>query len=440
MTDASTPERPAAPWLRRLVLVEPGELAALAWSALMIFLVFASYNIMRPVREAFGVERGADDLPSLITATLIVMVLATPVYGWLVSRLPRRRFVTLVYRFFVVNLLAFFLVFRAAPDDWKLWLGYGFYVWLSVFNLFVVSVFWALMADLWSSTQAKRLFGAIGVGATLGVIAGSAFTTFMVEHVGRLWLLLIAGAILEASVWCIRPITRSPGPAGAGPGGPARSADPEPAPGALAGLRYALRSPYLIAISGYMLCYTMCSTFLYLKVGDAVSATIADRDARAAFYASITLWTNILTLVTQVFLTARLVRWVGVGIALTAVPIVTIAGFIVLGRSDDWGLPILGTVFAFNVARNWTNYAVSRPSREMLFSVLPREAKYKAKPFIDTFVYRSGDALGAWSPKWLAKVLVPLWAGAVAIGAIGLALGLVLGAMRSRRESAPNAS
>ncbi|HBS27893.1 MAG TPA: MFS transporter [Phycisphaerales bacterium] len=415
-------------WLGRVALVRPGEGAALVWSASWVFLLMASYFILRPVRESFGVERGADDLPALITATLVVMTLSQPVFGWVVSRLPRRRFIPLVYRFFGLNLLAFFALFHALPDGAaRLWLGYGFYVWLSVFNLFVVSVFWGFMADVWTPEQGRRLFGFIGVGATLGVIAGSWFTSALADDIGRVNLMLVSLVLLEASVWAMVGAARRFGVRAE------RGAKPDLSPGAMDGLRQVFASPYLLAISAYMLCFTVCSTFLYLKVGEVVSAEITDRNARVAYYADLRLWENVLTLLTQVFLTARIIRAVGVGPALTAVPLVTIAGFFVLGRAEAWGLPMLSTVFVFSVARGWTNYAVSKPSKEMLFSIVSRDEKYKAKPFIDTFVYRGGDALGAWAPRWLASAGVALWGGAAAVGAIGLGLGLALGLMRERR-------
>lgn len=424
--------------LRRALLIEPDEWRPAVWSAAYVFLLFTSYSIMRPVRESFGIERGADKLPSLITATLIAMLIATPIFGWLVSRFPRRRFIPLVYRFFALNILAFFAFLHVAPADLRVQAGYAFYVWLSVFNLFVVTVFWGLMADVWTSAQAKRLFGPIGVGATLGVIAGSSATAFLIEHIGptqdsaRANLLLLAAILLEAAVWCMLRVVRFfPRDLPSTGRSPARAFD---------GLKSVARSPYLLGISGYMLAYTICSTFLYLKVGDVVDASITDRAQRVAFYARIALVTNILTLATQLFLTAHLIRLVGIGVALTAVPLVTIGGFIALDHAPEWGIPALTAVFVFSVARSWTNYAVSRPSREMLYSVLSRDDKYKAKSFIDTFVYRSGDALGAWGPKWLAAAGASLAAGAVIIGACGLVLGLVLGSMRRKRAQSSSAS
>ncbi len=431
------PTEPAAPTtlLQRLIMLRPGEARPLLWSVAGGYLLFTAQFIVRPLRETFGIERGADKLPGLITATLIAMLLATPIFGWLVSRLPRRRFIPIAYRFFLVNMLIFFALVRwkdHLPDlgeGHPLTVGNVFYVWYSIFNLFVVSVFWGLMADVWSSGQSKRLFGLIGVGATVGVICGSAFTALLVGSIGHANLLLVSAVLLEGSALCLLRVAACFGLT-------AKSAPtPEPGPGALAGLRAVARSPYLLAICGYMLVYTVCSTFLYLKVGEVVSATIADRGQRTAFYAQISLWSNILTLVTQIFLTGRLVRSLGVGITLTAVPLVTIAGFVVLGRAEAWGLALLPTVFAFNVARNWTNYAVSRPSREMLYAVLTPDEKYKAKPFIDTFVYRGGDAIGAWAPSWLARAGIAMWSGAVVIGAVGLGLGLLLGVMRARKDS-----
>lgn len=421
-------------------MLQPGEARPLLWSVAGGFLLFTAQFVARPIRETFGIERGADKLPGLITATLIAMLVAVPIFGWLVSRLPRRRFIPIAYRFFLLNMLVFFALVRwkdRLPDlgeGHPLTVGNVFYVWFSVFNLFVVSVFWGLMADVWSGRQSKRLFGLIGVGATLGVICGSAFTALLVRHIGHANLLLVSAVLLEGSALCLLRVAscfglkRDSAPT------------PEPGPGALAGLRAVARSPYLLAICGYMLVYTICSTFLYLKVGEVVSAAITDRGDRTAFYARITLWSNILTLATQALLTGRLTRWLGVGIMLAAVPLVTIAGFIVLGQAEAWGLALLPTVFAFNVARNWTNYAVSRPSREMLYAVLTPDEKYKAKPFIDTFIYRGGDALGAWGPDWLARAGVAMWGGAVMIGAIGLGLGLLLGLMRARKDGPLSAS
>lgn len=430
--DGPEDRKGAAPrLLRRVFGLRAGEASALLLSGLYIFLVLCSYSILRPVRESFGVERGADDLPALITATLIVMTLATPLFGWLVSRLPRRRFIPIVYRFFALNLLGFFAAFHLLPEAARLWLGYGFYVWLSVFNLFVVSVFWAFMADVWTAGQGKRLFGLMAVGATLGVITGSWFTGAFVGSIGRINLMLISVVLLECAVWAMLGVAARFGVTAT------PASRPETSPGAVEGLKQVFASPYLATISAYMLCFTVCSTFLYLKVGEVVSGEISDRNARAAFYANITLWTNILTLVTQVLLTGRIIRAAGIGVALTAVPIVTIAGFVVLGRAEQWGLPLLTTVMVFSIARGWANFAVSRPSREMLYSVITRDEKYKAKPFIDTFVYRGGDALGAWMPTWLAKAGLAMWGGAVVIGAIGFVLGLALGAMRSRRATEP---
>jgi AAA family ATP:ADP antiporter len=295
--------------LRRLVLLDEGEAPALLWSALYFFLLLFGFYLLRPVREAMGIARGADKLPWLMTGTLLAMALANPAFAALVSRLPRRRFIPRTYRFFALNMLAFFLAFRLLPNHGGAALGYAFYIWLSVFNLFVVSVFWGLMSDVWTEVQGKRLFGFIAMGGTLGAIAGAAVTGALTKGVALgglalkvepLSLLLLSMLTLELAVQCVKRL------AAIFHLGDVAHGEREPGPGLLEGLRLIATSRYLQLICAYMLLFTVTSTFLYLEQGRIVAGAFRDTASRTAAFAQLDLWVNVLTLATQVFLTGRL--------------------------------------------------------------------------------------------------------------------------------------
>jgi AAA family ATP:ADP antiporter len=405
--------------LRRLVLLEQGEAPALLWSALYFFLLLFGFYLLRPVREAIGIARGADKLPWLMTGTLLAMVLANPAFATLVSRLPRRRFIPLTYRFFALNMLAFFLAFRFLPNHGGPALGYLFYIWLSVFNLFVVSVFWGLMSDVWSEAQGRRLFGFIATGGTLGAIAGAALTGALTKgfavgafhfKVDPLSLLLLSLLTLEGAVLCVKRL------ADIFQLGDVAHGAREPGPGPLAGLRLVLTSRYLQLICAYMLLFTITSTFLYLQQGAIVERTFTGTAARTAAFARIDLWVNVLTLATQVLLTGRIILAFGIPVVLAILPVLSLAGFGAL-----WLWPSFGVLVLFQVLRRGLHYAVDRPAREVLYIPLGPEERYKAKPFIDTFIYRGGDLLGVWAPTAFAALAIPV--GLAAVGCSGLWLG-----------------
>lgn len=411
--------------LRRLVLLEEGEAPALAWSALYFFLLLAGYYLLRPVREAMGIARGADTLPWLMTGTLVAMVLVNPAFAALVSRLPRRRFIPLVYHAFALSLVGFFLGFRLLPGHGGVALGYAFYIWLSVFNLFVVSVFWGLMSDVWSQEQGQRLFGFIATGGTVGALVGASLTRALTHGLGwGAWhvrvdppvLLLVSALTLEAAVLCVHRL------AAHFRLGDATQAPREPGPGALEGLRLVATSRYLQLICLYILLYAVTSTFLYLQQGAIVARTFASTADRTAAFAHIDAWVNGLSLVTQVFLTGRLIRAFGVPTALVALPLLTLSGFGAL-----WLWPTFGVLALFQVLRRGIHYAVDRPARELLYIPLGPEVRYKAKPFIDTFIYRAGDLLGVWAPAALTAVAVPVGLAAMGCSGLWFGSGLALG-------------
>ena len=402
--------------LRRLVLLEEGEVPALFWSTAYFFLLLFGFYLLRPVREAIGIARGADKLPWLMTGTLLAMALANPAFAAVVSRLPRRRFIPRAHRFFALNMLAFFLAFRFLPHHGGAALGYAFYIWLSVFNLFVVSVFWGLMSDVWSEAQGKRLFGFIATGGTLGAIAGAALTGALTKGIvvgGRrlgldpMSLLLLSMLTLELAVQCVRRL------AAIFQLGNAAHGTREPGPRPLEGLRLIATSRYLQLICAYMLLFTITSTFLYLQQGAIVERAFSGTAARTAAFARIDLWVNGLTLATQVLLTGRILTGLGIPGVLALLPALTLAGFGAL-----WIWPTFGVLALFQVLRRGLHYAVDRPAREILYIPLGPEERYKSKPFIDTFIYRGGDLLGAWAPSALAAVAIPV--GLAAVGCSGL--------------------
>ena len=409
----------------RLVAVERGEFKAALLSAAYFFFVLCSYYVLRPIRDEMGVAGGVDNLPWLFTGTLVVMLVANPLFAAVVARYPVRRFIPLTYRFFGLNLLVFWAVLTLAGDAADVWVGRAFFVWLSVFNLFVVSVFWAFMADNWNTARAKRLFGFIAVGGTLGAIVGAGVTALLAAAAGPTNLLLVSVVLLEAAVQCARRFRGSDAPAAA-------ALDQGPIGGGVfAGIAHVARSPYLLGICAYMLLYTVAATVLYFQQAEIAASQFDDRIARTQFFAGIDLAVNVLTVVVQVFLTARVIAWFGVGATLAVLPALFVVGFIGLGT---W--PTVAVLVAFQVLRRAGNFALARPARETLYTVVSREDKYKAKNLIDTFVYRAGDQVGAWGYAALTATglgLAGIAFAAAPLAALWVAVAVWLGRAQARR-------
>ncbi len=438
--------------LQRVVDVREDEVRVLLLSCAYFFLILASYYIIRPLRDEMGVAGGVRNIPWLFTGTLVGMLIFHPPFAALVARLPRQRFISITYRFFMANLLIFFVLLKLTPESQSVWAGRAFFIWTSVFNLFVVSVFWSFMADVYRLGQGKRLFGFIGVGGTIGAIVGSAITVGLAERLGPINLLIASIVLLELGVRCVNGLSayfsdsakpHSPAPAG-GATVPleeealrqrekttAASSETPIGGAVLAGITSVMRSPYLLGIVGYMLLYTVAATFLYIQQADVIEQAFSDRAQRTVVFAKIDLAVNVLTVLTQVFLTGRIIKLLGVGVTLTLLPAVCIVGFTNLGL-----MPTLGVLVVFQVLRRASNYAVARPTRETLYTVVPREDKYKAKNFIDTFVYRGGDQIGAWSyalMQWLGLGLAAIAFVAVPICGLWLLIGLWLGREQSAK-------
>src|SRR5947209_10874824 len=375
--------------LGRVINVRREELPVLFWCWLYIFAVLSSYYIMRPIRDEMGVAGGVNNLPWLFTGTLVGMLLVNLPFAWLVKTLPRDRFIPLAYRFFAANIVLFAVALYLAESAQTIWIGRVFFIWVSVYNLFVVSIFWQLNVDLFSPEQGKRLFGFLAAGATVGALVGSTVTASLARHVPPMALLLGAAVLLEVAVFAAGRLSRLSPSLHRRPGG-----ENEHRPiggGVLSGITHAVSSPYLLNVSLFLLLFAITSTILYFQQAGIVSQSFTDRGAQTAFFATVDQLVNALTLVIQLFLTGRLLAWFGVALDLGFLPAMTMIGFGALAVT-----PTLGAIAAFQVLRRAGDYAIARPTREVLFTVVPREDRYKAKSFIDTFVYRLGDQVGAW--------------------------------------------
>ena len=413
-------------FLGRLAQIRPGEAPVLGWAWLYIFSVLSSYYIMRPIRDQMGVAGGVNNLQWLFTGTLIGMLVLNIPYAFLVKTLPRTRFITVTYRFFAANILLFAIALHFADAEQTIWIGRAFFIWISIFNLFVVSVFWALIVDTFNSEQGKRLFGFIAAGATIGAITGSSITATLARHVPTPFLLVGAIMLLEVAVFSVRHLSRLSEALNARP----QEAAGQPiGGGVLAGITHPFKSAYLANVSLFILLFAITATFLYFQQASLVRDNFHDRGAQTAFFAQIDLVVNVITLVVQLFFTGRIVGILGVGVTLAILPALTLLGFGALAA-----LPAVSTLVVFQVLRRSSDYAIARPTREVLYTVVPREDRYKAKSFIDTVVYRGGDQVGAWAYALIA--MTGFGSALMATIAIGLAVvWLINGLWLGRRQA-----
>ena len=365
--------------------------AAFVWSFLYFFSLLTAYFILRPIRDAMGIASGVDFLPWLFSATFVVMLVVMPVYGALVSRFPRRKFIPYVYLFFILNLLLFwyFFAYNIRMDI----VAQIFFVWLSVFNVFVVSIFWSFMVDIYKSDDSKALFGLIASGGTIGGIAGPSIVTLFTETIGTESLLLISAAILLFAIFCVfklvalrkekigntDEINETENKAGAIGGG------------VWAGVIEVLKSRYLVGISALVFLLSLTATFAYFQQGSLIYEAYPQTDERVQVFGQIDLYVSMIALVFQVFVAGPVLSSFGVKGGIIILPIVTFVGFLLLSIS-----PTIGVFVIFQTIRRASEYGMFVPSRENLFSVVSREQKYKSKNFIDTVVFRGGDVANGW--------------------------------------------
>jgi AAA family ATP:ADP antiporter len=428
--------------------VTRSELRSASWSAALHGAALGAWYFIRPVRDEIGSHHNAVLTP-MTTATFAVMLVVMPLYAWIVKHATRRQLVPGVYGFFAATLVFFWASLRNAPAGTHVWIERAFYVWASVFNLFLVSVLWGLFADVFTQAQGKRLFGYIAAGGSLGGIVGSAAASMVLVPPGALaWMkmsrssmLLVAAAALVVSTLAVRGVRVAP----------SIESQPQPAPppdetpirGTVwQALLAPFQSAYLFGICAYLFLYALTSTFLSFHQSHIVAAAISDRGSRAALFARMDLIVNTVTLLAQLFLASRAMLRLGVAITLCITPALTIAGFVLLAAA-----PVLMVVVSFQVARRIANFAMARPAREVLFTIVPRQDKYKAKTFIDTFIYRGGDTVSSWAYsglEWLGLRLTGVAMAAAVFSAGWLAVAGVLGrshqrAIREMEASAPPA-
>ena len=403
---ASTSDSEQPSLFGRVFGLQKHEYVAVAWSFAYFFCVLSSYYILRPVREAMAVGSGPNTIPWLFFGTFVTMLIATPIFGWVASRYPRRQFLPWVYLFFISNILVFWLVFSIAigKESDHVWLGRAFFVWLSVFNLFVVSVFWSFMADIYTREQGRRLFGIITAGGSIGALIGGGATSILVVPIGFQNLFPIAATLLLIAIFCITRLRNwveqshvhdviataaSKKPLGGNP---------------FSGITHVFSSKYFTGIAISSIIASLLGTALYMFMAQLVEQAIPSADEQTRFFSNINNATNALALLGQLFVVRHVVRRFGIGVSMSLLPIASVAGFILLAIE-----PTLAIVAFITVMRRALGFGFSKPTTDMLYSVVTPEEKYKTKNFIDTAVYRSGDLIGAWTVKGfvLAGLLTP---------------------------------
>ena len=375
------------------------EFIPVAWSFAYFFCVLSSYYILRPVREAMAVGSGPNTIPYLFIGTFVTMLFATSIFGWVASRFPRRTFLPWVYLFFISNILIFWVVFsqmRSAGDDF-VWLGRTFFVWISVFNLFVVSVFWSFMADIYTREQGRRLFGFITSGGSIGALLGGLATSNVVVNIGFENLFPISAAMLSFALLCIHKLkdwvhheheneidktVESNKPLGGS---------------AFAGITHVMSSKYFLGIAASSVIASLLGTALYMFAAELIETAIQSPDERTRFFSNMNNWQNALALLIQMFAVKQVVTRFGIGRSLVLFPLVTVVGFIVLAFE-----PTLMVVAVLTVLRRALGFGFTKPSTDMLYSVVTPEEKYKAKNVIDTAIYRGGDVVGTWTIRLLS--------------------------------------
>ena len=394
----------------------PQERAAALWSFGYFFALLAGYYVLRPLRDQMGIAGGVKNLPWLFTATFVTLVVAQPLYGVLVAKLPRARFIPIVYHFFVANVALFWLLLTL--DIAPVIVARVFFVWVSVFNLFAVAVFWSFMADLFTAEQGKRLFGFIGAGGTAGGLLGPVITIWLSVPLGPVNLLIAAAVLLEVAVFCVYRLERAATLQAGAQGGV--HAEPERVGGnAFAALSEVIRSPYLLGVGGWVSLLSFCATIVYFAQANIVAATVHGAGAQTRIFATIDLAVGLLSLATQLLATGQVLKRFGTGIAAGALPAVYVIGFAALFLA-----PTLAVVVTVQVAQRWMNFAIANPARQVFFTVLARGEKYKAKNLIDVVVYRGSDALYGWIFDSLQALGLKL--GGIALVALPIAAGWLI--------------
>jgi AAA family ATP:ADP antiporter len=412
-------------WLENSLEIHSGEGPSIAAAGLLFFLLLTSLMILRPVRDALGIARGIESIRQLFLVTVAFALVVTPLFGWLASRVPRRRLLATVFRICALLLLAFFAGITLMPEPLREWASSCYYIFYSVFNLLVVSLFWAFMADHFSLAESKRLFPVIALGGSLGAILGSLVSWQLVRLGGIGSLFPPAALLLELAVWVSFRFAKT-----------RSAATHSPLNGSslggswLAGMKAVVQSSYVLGIGGFVALNGLITTFLYFTGLRMVAAASSSPEQQTILFAHLNLWTQVATLLAQAFLAGRIMRIAGVGVALAATPILGVCGAAVLALA-----PTLLLFTIVNALFRAVQQGITGPAEETLFTVLDRQEKYKAKSFLDTFGYRSGDAAGAHLERILSAFgpgLLPFAASVFGLASVWLALGVFLGRAQNR--------
>ena len=377
-------------WLHKLSRAQARELPAALWSFVFFFALLAAYYVLRPLRDEMGIQLGPDVLHELFSAVFLTMLAIVPVFGWLTRRFERRHLLPWLYAFFIINLLGFYEVLMLNGTQ-SPWVARAFFVWVSVFNLFAVSIFWSFMADLFTTEQARRLVGFIAAGGTAGALTGPSLAWLLARPIGAKGLVLVSAGLLTLCIVSSLALRRW---ASSNPR--ADACQQEPASPAFSGnlwsgLLDVVRSPYLLGICLFLFCYSLLSTFLYFQQTELVPQRISNSGERTQLLASVDLLVNVVTLLVQVLAFGKLIERLGTRALLITMPVISVMGYTALAMS-----PVLSVLVTLGVLRRAGEYAISKPARETLFNALPVEQQYRAKNVIDTLVHRTGDTSSAW--------------------------------------------
>lgn len=375
-------------WWSRLTLIESSERLPVILSFCYFFFVLAGYYMIRPLRDALGVGTGVNTMQWLYTGTFFAMLLLVPLYGWISSRYARRQFVPWVYGFFILNLLGFFWALQHYADT--VWLGRTFFIWVSVFNLFVVAVFWSVMSDVFRLDQAKRLFGVIAAGGSAGAVCGPLFAQLFIEGVGTTYLPLCSAIALSMALACLLILFRW---SAEHPEQVNREANPDkPMGGGIwEGLKLLASNRLMTWISLLMLLGTLCGTLIYLTQAQLVSENFSDITERTLYFTQVDRWTNILTVLLQMFVAGRLMQNIGIPKVLLLLPAVVMMSFMAMAAS-----PVIAMVAIGQMLRRSSQFALNNPALSAVFTSVGPQARYKARQSIDTVVWRGGDLVSSW--------------------------------------------
>ena len=440
-------------WAARALNFRRGELPLGVLAAMFYFCVLCGYFFLRPVREAMGVAGGMDQLRWLFVMTSIASLILVLLFGGVVSRLDRRKFIPIGYLFVIVCLVGFasLLVIDAgagggiigtdAETGLARGVGYTFYAWLSAINLFVNSLFWAFMVDIFNVDQGKRMFAFIGIGGTIGALIGGWATNVISGSTDSIYLpvglMLIGAGFFAGAILIMLTLDRMA--VGSeysrlGERGTAAAAPGERIGGSFFdGATAVVQSPYLLGIAVFIVFLAISNTLIYFTQANVIIESTDTFSQRVGAFAQFDALAQGATLITQIFITTRLIKKLGVGWTLAILPLVTVAGFAVLAI---W--PLYGVMALFQALHRATRYAISRPARETLFSVVPPSEKYKAKPLIDVFLYRGGDVAGAGIQGALSALgtITLMAAATVPFAAVWCALSIALGRAQQRLDPA----